>query len=94
MASAARRTHRPTLGGGGVLHSQKIAKTMGKRITDLSVGQGLSANLVTAAVVLSASRLGLPVSTTHVSCGLIFGIGLVNGKGSGRQWPRSWQSGC
>ncbi|MCP4203689.1 MAG: inorganic phosphate transporter, partial [bacterium] len=30
--------------------------------------------------VLGASRIGVPVSTTHVSCGAIFGIGLVNGK--------------
>jgi phosphate/sulfate permease len=32
----------------------------------------------TAMLVLFASRLGLPVSTTHVSCGSIFGIGAVN----------------
>ncbi len=30
-----------------------------------------------ALLVLFASRLGLPVSTTHVSCGALFGIGLV-----------------
>ncbi len=51
---------------------------MSKRITDLNPGQGLTANLVTALLVLFASPLGLPVSTTHVSCGSIFGIGLVN----------------
>jgi PiT family inorganic phosphate transporter len=43
-------------------------------------GQGFSANLVTAALVTLASPLGLPVSTTHVSCGALFGIGLVNGE--------------
>ena len=43
----------------------------------------LTANLMTALLVLVASRLGLPVSTTHVSCGSIFGIGLVNRK---RRW--------
>jgi PiT family inorganic phosphate transporter len=32
---------------------------------------------------MGASRLGVPVSTTHVSCGAIFGIGLVNGR---REW--------
>jgi len=31
--------------------------------------------------VVGASRLGLPVSTTHVSCGSLFGIGIVNGRG-------------
>jgi PiT family inorganic phosphate transporter len=43
-------------------------------------GQGFSANLVTATLVLLASRLGLPVSTTHVSCGGLFGIGAVTGQ--------------
>ena len=51
---------------------------MSRRIADLNPGQGLTANLATAGLVLGASRLGLPVSTTHVSCGTIFGIGLVN----------------
>lgn len=68
---------------GGWLQSRRVAETMSRRITDLSTGQGLTANLVTAALVLGASRLGLPVSTTHVSCGAIFGISAVNGK---RDW--------
>ena len=33
----------------------------------------------TPGLVMIASRLGMPVSTTHVSCGSLFGIGLVNG---------------
>ena len=63
---------------GGLLNSRKVAETMSKRITDLNPGQGLTGNLVTAALVLGASRLGVPVSTTHVSCGAIFGIGMVS----------------
>ena len=63
---------------GGLLNSRKVAETMGKRITDLNPGQGLLGNLVTVALVLGASRLGVPVSTTHVSCGAIFGIGMVS----------------
>jgi len=63
---------------GGLLNSRRVAETMSKRITDLNPGQGLTGNLVTAALVLGASRLGVPVSTTHVSCGAIFGIGMVN----------------
>jgi PiT family inorganic phosphate transporter len=42
-------------------------------------GQALTANLVTAFLVIFASRLGLPVSTTHVSVGAITGVGIVNG---------------
>ena len=68
---------------GGLLQSRRVAETMSRRITDLNTGQGLTANLVTAALVLGASHLGLPVSTTHVSCGAIFGISAVNGK---RDW--------
>ena len=34
---------------------------------------------MTAALVLGASKLSVPVSTTHVSCGAIFGLGAVNG---------------
>lgn len=68
---------------GGLLQSRRVAETMSRRITELNTGQGLAANLVTAILVLGASRFGLPVSTTHVSCGAIFGISAVNGK---RDW--------
>ncbi len=60
---------------GGLLQARRVAETMSRRITELNPGQGLTANLVTALLVLGASRLGVPVSTTHVSCGAIFGIG-------------------
>jgi inorganic phosphate transporter, PiT family len=65
---------------GGLVQSRKVAETMSLRITGLNPGQGLTANLVTAVLVLGASRLGVPVSTTHVSCGAIFGIGACNGQ--------------
>ena len=44
----------------------------------MNPGQGFTANLVTAVLVAGASRFGLPVSTTHVSVGSLFGIGVVN----------------
>jgi PiT family inorganic phosphate transporter len=62
---------------GAVLQARKVAQTMSHQITPMNHGQGFSANLVTAALVLAASRFGLPVSTTHVSCGSLFGLGLV-----------------
>jgi PiT family inorganic phosphate transporter len=62
---------------GGLLNARKVAITMSKRITPLNPGQGLTANLVTSALVILASRFGLPVSTTHVSVGSLFGIGLI-----------------
>ncbi len=38
------------------------------------------ARALTAGIVIGASRLGMPVSTTHVSCGSLFGIGTVTGQ--------------
>jgi inorganic phosphate transporter, PiT family len=67
------------MAAGGLLNSRRVAETMSKKITELNPVQGLSANLVTSLLVLFASKFGAPVSTTHVSCGSIFGMGLVNG---------------
>lgn len=64
---------------GGIVQAKKVAATMSKKITPINEGQGLSANLVTFVLVVFASRFGLPVSTTHVSVGSIFGIGMANG---------------
>lgn len=62
---------------GGLFSARRVAETMSKRILPMNPGQGATSNLVTAALVLGASRLGLPVSTTHVSCASIMGIGVV-----------------
>jgi inorganic phosphate transporter, PiT family len=64
---------------GGVLNARRVAETMSRKITRMSPGQGFTANLATSLLVAGASRLGLPVSTTHVSVGALFGIGVVNG---------------
>lgn len=65
---------------GGILGARKVAETVSYKITYMNHGQGFTANFVTAVVVIFASGWGMPVSTTHVSCGALFGIGLVNGK--------------
>ncbi len=65
---------------GGFVYAKKIAETMSYQITEMNDGQGLSANLVTSLIVIGASQLGVPVSTTHVSCGSLFGIGVVSKK--------------
>jgi PiT family inorganic phosphate transporter len=72
------------MAAGGVLNARRVAETMSKKITRMSPGQGFSANLVTSVLVAGASRLGLPVSTTHVSVGALFGIGTVNGTARAR----------
>ena len=63
---------------GGIVSARKVAETMSKKITRMTPGQGLTANLITSFMVIVASRLGMPVSTTHVSVGSLFGIGIVN----------------
>lgn len=65
---------------GGLIFTRRIAETMAYQITEMNEGQGLTANLITSAVVLGASNFGIPVSTTHVSCGALFGIGAVSHK--------------
>jgi PiT family inorganic phosphate transporter len=69
---------------GGLIHSRKIAETMSKKITDMNHGQGFSANFGTGILVILASIFGLPVSTTHVAVGSLFGIGLVTGKANAK----------
>jgi PiT family inorganic phosphate transporter len=68
---------------GGIIDSRNVAETVSKGITELDSEQGLTANLVTSFLVIFASKWGMPVSTTHVSCGALFGIGIINGRA---QW--------
>ena len=65
---------------GGLLNAKKVGETMSKKITEMNHGQGFTANLVTALLVSTASFNGLPVSTTHVSVGSLFGIGTATKK--------------
>lgn len=64
---------------GGVAGARRVAETLSGKITRLSPGDGLTANLTTSLLVAAASLFALPVSTTHVAVGSMFGIGLVNG---------------
>lgn len=63
------------MAAGGILFSRKVAETMSQRVTHMDHAQGLAANLITATLVLFASKLGMPVSTTHVAVGSIAGVG-------------------
>jgi PiT family inorganic phosphate transporter len=81
------------MAAGGLLNARKVGHTMARKITPLSHGQGFTANLVTALLVIFASQFGMPVSTTHVSVGSLFGIGLITRKGNGAMIGRivlSW----
>lgn len=65
------------MAAGGLLNARKVAETMSNKITKLNHGQGFTANLATSILVIFATKLGMPVSTTHVSVGSLFGIGLI-----------------
>lgn len=65
---------------GALISARSVAETLSHRITEMDPGQGLAANVVTGFVVIFASKLGMPVSTTHVSSGALFGIGMITGK--------------
>lgn len=70
---------------GGHLMARPVATTMSKELTGVTHAQGLTGNIATATLVLSASIFGLPVSTTHVSVGALIGIGVISG---GAKWRR------
>jgi PiT family inorganic phosphate transporter len=69
------------MAAGGILRGQRVAETMSQRITSMNHGQGFTANALSGMIVIAASGMGLPVSTTHVMCGSLFGIGVANGRG-------------
>jgi inorganic phosphate transporter, PiT family len=64
---------------GGLIHSHGIARKMSFEIAEMNPGQAFTGNFVTALLVICGSLFGLPLSTTHVSCGALFGIGVING---------------
>jgi PiT family inorganic phosphate transporter len=53
----------------------RIIRTMGSRIIKMDPAQGFSAQGAGAAVILAASHLGYPLSTTHVISGSVMGAG-------------------
>jgi PiT family inorganic phosphate transporter len=62
---------------GALLDADRVAETLGKKVTAMNPGQGFAANLATAALTTTASFHSLPVSTTHVSVGALLGIGIT-----------------
>ncbi len=53
----------------------RIIKTMGSRIHKMDSAQGFAAQGAGAAVILSASQVGFPLSTTHTISGAVIGSG-------------------
>lgn len=53
----------------------RVIKTMGMKVTALEPIHGFAADFSAAAVIEGASRLGIPISTTHCSASAIMGVG-------------------
>ena len=59
----------------------RVMETVGKKITELTPSRGFAAELGAATTIVIASRLGIPVSTTHVLVGSVLGVGFARGIG-------------
>ena len=57
----------------------RVMDTIGKRITTLTNTRGFCVDFAAATTVLIASKMGLPVSTTHAAVGGVMGVGIARG---------------
>jgi inorganic phosphate transporter, PiT family len=55
-----------------------VIKTVGEKLTLIHPASGFSAELAASAVILMASTVGIPVSSTHILIGAVLGVSLVN----------------
>ena len=60
-------------------YGYKIMATVGKKITELTPSRGFAAEFGAATTIVLASKLGLPVSTTHTLVGAVIGVGFARG---------------
>ncbi len=70
------------IGGGLFFFGINVMETIGKRITEVTKVRGFCAEFGAATTILACSRLGLPVSTTHVLVGAVIGVGFMRGMGA------------
>ncbi|KAJ1665036.1 hypothetical protein IW140_003646 [Coemansia sp. RSA 1813] len=71
---------------GLVIYGYHVMRRLGNGVTYLSPSRGFSAELGASLTVLTASQVGLPVSTTHCITGAIAAIGLCNGNFRALNW--------
>ncbi len=64
---------------GLVTYGWRVIETIGSKITMLTPTRGFSAEFGASVTILIASKLGLPISTTHAIVGAVLGIGLARG---------------
>jgi PiT family inorganic phosphate transporter len=64
---------------GIAMAGKRVMTTIGTKITTLTNTRGFSVDFAAATTVLLASKMGLPVSTTHAAVGGVMGVGLARG---------------
>jgi PiT family inorganic phosphate transporter len=64
-----------SMGLGTAIGGWRIVRTMGLKVVELRPINGFAAETAAAAIIETASRLGIPVSTTHVISSAILGVG-------------------
>ena len=57
---------------------KEVIQTVGSRITEIFPVTGFAAELGATLVILAATKLGIPVSSTHILIGAVIGIGMLN----------------
>jgi inorganic phosphate transporter, PiT family len=57
----------------------KVIHTIGKKLTELTPSRGFVAEFGAAFTILIATRMGLPISTTHTLVGSVIGVGMARG---------------
>jgi PiT family inorganic phosphate transporter len=62
---------------GLALYGPKLIRTVGSEITDLDQIRAFSIAMAASITVIIASQLGLPVSSTHIAIGGVFGVGFL-----------------
>ena len=62
---------------GLALYGPKLIRTVGTEITELDRSRAFCIALAAAITVIIASQLGLPISSTHVALGAVFGVGFL-----------------
>lgn len=68
-----------TMGIGTASGGFRIIRTMGFKITRLEPVQGFAAEMSSSCIILAASFLGMPISSTHMIVGSITGVGSAKG---------------
>lgn len=87
LAESSISTYLLLLGGSAIVlglatWGWRVIETVGKKITQLTPSRGFAAGFGSCMTVILASKMGLPISTTHVVVGAVLGVGFARGIGA------------